>query len=289
MIRDTIAIQDGQFLPYHQISVSAEDRAVYFGDGIYEVVRLYGGRFDALHEHMDRLYRSAEHISLTDLPDRNDLRAMLEELVRRNQLSEDGMLYVQFSRGIAPRVHRFPGEAVPASWFAYIHPLKRPVDIMYQGESAVLVQDIRWLRCDIKSLNLLPNVLASEEAAKAGCREAILYRDESHVTEGASSNVFIVKDGVLRTHPANHLILNGITRQRVIQLAEELGVRVEEQVFGVSELLEADEVFRTSTICEICPVTAIGDHIIGHGVPGAITRRLQEAFERVVTAGRAAV
>lgn len=282
MAYESIGLQNGHFTPYRDISISPDDRSVYFGDGIYEVIRIYSGKLDAFEGHLERLYRSAEKISLNLPIDKKELQAMLEELVRMNHFTDDGILYVQFSRGTAPRVHKFPGEDVAPSWFAYLKQANRPLEIMRRGEPSVLAKDIRWLKCDIKSLNLLPNVLASQKAAASGCREAILFRDEAHVTEGASSNVFIVKNGILRTHPADSFILNGITRQRVINLAKDAGFEVREEVFGVNELLEADEVFFTSTIYEISPVISVGGRTIGEGIPGEITRRLQEAYEQVV-------
>ncbi|GGE10060.1 D-alanine aminotransferase [Marinithermofilum abyssi] len=257
--------------------VDIEDRGYQFGDGIYEVIRVYGGKIFCLSEHLDRFERSAREIKL-DLPySLERLGSLLEDLVRQNQLT-DGTVYLQASRGAAPRNHPFPEKAVPVI-VAYTKEAPRPMSYLQDGIHTITQEDIRWLRCDIKSLNLLGAVLAKQAAVERGCQESILHRD-GRVTEGSSTNVFIVKDGELRTHPANNLILHGITRAVVLELAQELAIPVKETPFFVEELFRADEIFVTSTTMEIAPVVSIDGRKTGSGHPGPVTRRLQEAFEK---------
>lgn len=270
-----------QLLPRHEVHIDLEDRAYQFGDGVYEVIRVYGGQLFLLNPHLDRLVRSARAIRL-DLPwSLPQLAHRLQELVAANRLV-DGAVYLQVSRGVAPRAHAFP-RAIQPVLVAYPLPASRPTEAQERGVRATFVEDIRWLRCDIKSLNLLPNVLAKEAAVERGAQEAILHRGET-VTEGSASNVFIVQGRVLRTHPANHLILDGITRRFVLDLAAREGISTVEAPFTREELLSADEAFFTSTMQEIVPIVEVDGRPIGAGVPGPVTRRLQQAFHAAVQA-----
>lgn len=259
--------------------VDIEDRGYQFGDGVYEVIRVYDGEFFAFQEHIERLERSTGEIRLAMPMPASELKDQLVQLVEKNELA-NGFVYLQITRGTAPRTHHFP-EHRNSILTAYTKVMERPLRQLKNGISTILADDIRWLRCDIKSLNLLGNVLAKQDAKDLGCTEAIFHRGET-VTEGSSSNVFIVKDGVLRTHPANNLILNGITRLKVFEMAAQLGIEIEEQSFTVDELFAADEVFITSTTSEITPVVRIGESLIGRGNPGEVTERLQAAFEKAI-------
>ncbi|GAA0590515.1 D-amino-acid transaminase [Virgibacillus siamensis] len=256
--------------------VDIEDRAYQFGDGIYEVIGVYNGTPLMLDEHMERLKRSAREIRL-NLPEPTaNLKRRLEELVSVNDL-EEGIIYMQISRGIASREHYFPGDDVPPVTVAYTREEDRMTDVEDQGAKAVLADDIRWLRCDIKTLNLLPNAMAKQEAVENGAVEAILHRGNT-VTEASASNVFMVKDGALYTHPADNYILNGITRKKLLQLASELGIKTHEETFTVDELLAADEVFVSATKLDVIPILKVDDHTIDNGLPGNITQKLVKAF-----------
>ena len=259
--------------------VDIEDRGYQFGDGVYEVIRVYNGQFFGFKEHLERLVRSTAEIRMELPMPIEKIEQMLTELVKVNGL-KTGIVYLQVTRGAATRTHHFP-QQIKAVLTAYTREMERPLDQIKKGIHTVLTDDIRWLRCDIKSLNLLPNVLAKQEAKDKHCAEAIFHRGDT-VTEGSSSNVLIVNGRELQTHPADNLILNGITKRKVFELAEEIGIRVKERTFTVDELLSADEVFITSTTSEISPVVQIDDTIIGDGKPGTITRQLQDAFERLL-------
>ncbi|SDW31122.1 D-alanine transaminase [Marininema mesophilum] len=271
----TILFND-QLTERNDVTIDIEDRGYQFGDGIYEVIRVYNGKAFYLEEHIKRLVRSANELRIA-LPYHEDrLTSLLEELVTRNQLIE-GNIYLQVSRGVAPRSHPFP-EHSKAVIIGYTFDAPRPLSLLEKGVATILTEDIRWLRCDIKSLNLLGAVLAKQEAVEASCQEAILHRNGT-VTEGSSTNVAIIKEGILYTHPANNLILHGITRNVILELARELGIPVREEAPTKEELFVADEVFITSTTMEIAPVISIDGKTIGSGTPGPLTRQLQEAFE----------
>ncbi len=261
------------------VNISYEDRGYNFGDGVYEVFRTYGGTVFALDEHLQRLERSAEAISLALPCAADEIGGRIERLVAAEKIA-DGTVYLQITRGRAPRAHAFPEQAEPVL-VAYCSELQRPQRLMTEGIKAITLPDIRWLRCDIKSLNLLPNVMAKQKAAECGAGEAILHRDGT-VTECSASNVMIVKDGVIHTHPANSFILHGVTRSIVLKLADGLGIPVREEPFTLAMLSQADEVFITSTTMEITPVIAVDHGAIGAGRPGPVTRTLQEAFARLI-------
>ncbi|HET7580376.1 MAG TPA: D-amino-acid transaminase [Bacillales bacterium] len=268
-----------QFMDRKDAVVDIEDRGYQFGDGIYEVIRVYGGRFFGLEGHMERLVRSTGEISMELPMPADEMEKKLTELVQANNL-EDGIVYLQITRGAAPRSHEFPLEP-KGVLTAYTKEMPRPLELMKNGIQTVLTEDVRWLRCDIKSLNLLANVMAKQEAKERGCTEAVFHRGDT-VTEGSSSNLLIVKNGEVQTHPANNLILNGITRKKVFELAENLGLKVTEEAFTIDELFNADEAFITSTTSEVTPVVQVDDTTIGTGQPGQVTRKLQEAFEAAI-------
>lgn len=272
-------IFNNQFMERNDAVVDIEDRGYQFGDGVYEVIRVYSGQFFCFKEHMDRLERSAREINI-ELPcSITELKEKLTQLVQKNKL-EDGYVYLQITRGVASRIHHFPDQ--PSSVLtAYTNVRGRALTEMREGIKVSLEEDIRWLRCDIKSLNLLPNILANEAAKQKGCAEAILHRGDT-VTEASSSNVFIVKNNSLFTHPANHLILNGITRGKVIEIAQKLKIDVKETPFTITDLLQADEAFITNTGTEVGPINQVDDNLIGTGQPGIITRQLQTAFEDII-------
>ena len=270
---------NGQIVARDNI-VNIEDRGYQFGDGVYEVIGVYEGKPFMLDEHMERLKRSAREIQLSLPYSTDQLKSKLVELVEVNKLDE-GIIYMQVSRGTASREHFFPDADVSPVTIAYTREEERMTATEEQGATAVLTEDIRWLRCDIKTLNLLPNVLAKQKAVENNAIEAILHRGET-VTEASASNVFIVKDGELFTHPANNYILSGITRKKIIQLCETLGIKVNEETFTVDDMLAADEVFITATKLDVVPILKIDNHPIGTGSPGETTLKLLQAFRSTI-------
>lgn len=273
-------LENDQIKNRDDVRIDLEDRGYQFGDGIYEVIRVYDGKPFLMDEHLNRLERSAREIQLTLPMPIDRIKEKLLELLTLEQ-GNTCNIYLQVTRGTAPRSHAF-SDTHQALLTSYIIPSERPHETLRTGIKAITTEDIRWLRCDIKSLNLLGNVLAKQKAVEHHCGEAIFHRD-GIVTEGSSSNFFIVNDKTLHTHPANNLILHGISRAAVIRLAKELGLKVDETAFRREDIYTADEAFLTGTTTEICPVTHVDSRPIGNGRPGAVTRQLQEAFEELIS------
>lgn len=261
----------------NELTLPFEERAFQFGDGIYEVIRLYDGKFFTLDEHLTRLYRSLKEIRVDIAWSQEEVKEILINLVKKNDFQKDGQVYLQISRGNAPRNHVFPAEVVP-NFIAYVKEANRPFTTMKNGVHAYLADDIRWLRCDIKSLNLLPNVLAKQSALEKGGYEAIFHRS-GVVTEGSASNMYMVKDGKVFTHPPTNLILNGITRIQIKALCLSHNIPFVEESFTVQELGEADEVFLSSTTSEVTPIIMIDDNKVGNGAVGTVTKSIQRLFE----------
>lgn len=266
-----------QIVKDEEVKIDKEDRGYQFGDGIYEVIKVYDGEMFTAEEHIDRLYECAEKIQLAIPYTKHKLHQLLHELVEANELTT-GHIYFQITRGVSSRIHNFPAGNVEPVLTGTTTEFPRPLGNFEKGVKATFTEDIRWLRCDIKSLNLLGAVLAKQEAVEKGCYEAILHRDGT-VTEGSSTNVFGIKDGVLYTHPANNLILRGITRGVILTCAKELEMQIIEQPFTTKQALEMDELFVSSTTSEITPVIEIDGHKINNGVVGEWTRKLQTQFE----------
>jgi len=274
------AIVNGQIVDRSRAMVDIEDRGYQFGDGVYEVIRVYNGKLFTPAEHLERFAGSLHKIGIVPPYTNDELLKILQELVEKNQL-QLGIIYMQMTRGAAPRDHAFPKGKVSPALTAYTKETPRPVSYSASGGTAILTEDIRWLRCDIKSLNLLGNVLAKQKASEQNCYEAIQYRGET-VTEGSSSNIFMVKDGVIITHPSTQLILKGITKDVVFNICEQKNLRIEERTFSPQELISADEVFLTSTVSEVLPIITINGKQIGGGTPGMITRKLQAYFSQEI-------
>lgn len=274
----------GKWVEEGEAAVHPEDRGYNFGDGIYEVVRIYKGKMYQWEAHLARLFRSAREIKM-DLPwSAAELGTLAQQLIEKNGITEDddATLYLQISRGVSPRVHDIPEKIEPVL-MGFARKKARPLADMKKGQTAQLIEDIRWLRCDIKTLNLLGAVLVKQYAKDAGAQDCILHRN-GIVTECSSSNVFAVKHGALYTHPANHLILHGITRQVVIDLARENGIPVHEEAFTTDFLKQADELFLTSTTAEIMPIIAVDGQPVGEGSVGPVVLKLQELFEQHINA-----
>jgi D-alanine transaminase len=271
---------NGRFMPKDEVRISPDDRGFTFADGTYEVVRIYRGRTFRLEGHLRRLKASLDAMRLAD-PGVDRLEGIAEELVGKNALAGgEGSLYVQITRGVAPRRHPFPDPAVPPTVYACVSPVTPALEKWRDGVSVILVPDIRWGRCDIKSVSLLANVLAAQQAKEAGAEESIFVRGGA-VTEGTRTNAAAVFDGALVTHPVENAILNGITREAVLELCRSMDIPVREEPVGEKRFRSADEAMILGTSTEIMPVVAVDGRPVGNGLPGPVTRALQKAFYRL--------
>lgn len=271
-----IILAQDKFTHRDELNYPYEERGLQFGDGVYEVIRIYNGDYYLLNEHVDRLFRSAEAIKINLSLTKDELKKLLLELLTKNKMTADGKVYLQVSRGSAPRDHVFPLN-VPANMYAYLQDLPRNMENLENGVCTITQRDVRWENCYIKSLNLLPNVLAKQEAKEQGCYEAILHRD-GLVTECSSSNAYLVKDGKIHTHPATNNILHGCVRMRVEKFANDLNIPFIEEGFSVEDIAMADEIFLSSSTSEVMPVIKVDNKAINDGKPGTITRKLQDAY-----------
>ncbi len=276
----TIAYVNGHFSPIEQATISIEDRGFQFGDGVYEVVRTYGGGAFRLHDHLSRLESSARAVSIPVPLSRTEWEALIREGLQRSRYGEC-LVYIQLTRGVAPRAHLFPSSAKPTVVMTFQEIPETGGALQRQGVPAVTLSDLRWGRCSIKSLNLLANVLAKQEASDAGALEAILVKD-GLVTEGCSSNVCLVKDGNIVTPPLSDQLLAGVTRAVVLELARKNGIVVEEREVSEEELTRADELFLIGTTIEVLPVSRLNGVPVGERVPGTVTQAVRDAFQRCI-------
>ena len=273
-----IAYVNGRFCPLAEAVVSVEDRGYQFADGVYEVVATYGGCPYALEPHLARLQGNLKALHLPLDIREYGLRAKLMEGIKRSGFGET-LVYIQVTRGVAPRQHEFPAVPVTPTVVMTFKELRRlPRDLYERGVEIVSTADLRWKRCDITSIALLPNILAKQSAAQAGAFEALLVDAESRVTEGASTSAFCVQAGRLCTAPIGSHILPSITRGILLDLARKLGVSIDEEFCTLGQFKEADEVFLAGTTTEAMPVVRIDDVVIGDGTPGLITQQIRAAF-----------
>jgi len=258
---------NGKMLPIEEAKISVLDRGFLLGDGVYEVIPSYGGKLFRLSQHMQRLQSSLEAIKVTNPYSEAEWGKILTELVSHDP-SADQSVYLQVTRGVAPkRDHAFPAEVVPTV-FAMSNPIL-PVseEVLKQGISAITLNDIRWERCDIKAITLLANVMLRQQAQDEGAAEAILVSD-GFAHEGAASNLFMVKDGQIITPPKDNQLLPGVTRDLVLELAQQHQIPYQERPVKENELSQADEIWMTSSTKEILPVTKLNDIIVKDGLPG---------------------
>ncbi|MEB1806564.1 MAG: D-amino-acid transaminase [Bacillaceae bacterium] len=268
-------LYQNRIIPKNELHIDMDDRGYNFGDGIYEVVRVYNGIPFAMDEHLDRLQRSASELDMSVPYSMETIEQLVYDLIQKNDINS-GMIYFQLTRGIQPRNHLYSRDIEPVL-SGFSKPLETNIEWQQNGIDTWMTKDIRWLRCDIKTINLLGNIMAKREASDNNCHEALQHR-EGLVTEGSSSNLFIVKDDVIYTHPSTNLILNGITRRITIRLAHQIEATIKEEAFTLEELKQADEVFITSTTMEVTPVRSIkGDLTASYSI-GPLTRKLQDAF-----------
>lgn len=269
-----IVYLNGDWVTGNNAKVSVFDRGFLFADGVYEVIPVYQRRPFLPELHIQRLQRSADAIGIAPITTEFWHQLVLD-LINRNNL-DDGLVYIQLTFGADSQRSHLPTQPLTPTIYASLSPLSVHWNTPKPVKIAVL-EDIRWHRCDIKSISLLGNIMLKREAAKRGAIEPLLHRD-GRITEGASCNYFMVKQGRLYTPPADHLILAGITRTWVIQLAQQLAIEVHEEALNVNELQHVDEVFLTSSSREVQPVGQIDDIIVGNGQCGTITAQIAEAF-----------
>lgn len=272
---------NGEFMPLASGQISVQDRGFQFADGVYEVVRFKGSRFLWLDEHLARLERGLTALAIPGVGSRDRFTRVLPELVRRSG-SGEGSIYLQVTRGPAPRDFSMPISAVPTE-LAYVAPQTFFTwDQVLAGTTACLMEDIRWTRCDIKAICLTAAVLGKAVAAERGASEVIWVGPDRLVREGGSCNLFVVRGGEVWTHPADRHILAGVTRLRVLEIARESGVVVREEPVTAEELLVADEVFLSSTLRDLLPILRVDGRPIGRGQAGPVSLRLAERMRAVV-------
>jgi D-alanine transaminase len=273
-----VAYVNGRYEVYGEAGVHIDDRGYQFADGVYEVIAVIEGRLLDEEPHLDRLERSLRELKIAMPMSRAALKVVLRETIRQNRVS-GGIVYVQISRGVAMRDHGFP-KNTPPSMVVTARRIKGPsAAAINDGIKVITTKDIRWERADIKSTSLLPNVLAKQEARDKKAYEAWLVDDKGCVTEGSSTNAWIVtKDGELVTHPVDHGILNGVTRLGVLAAARKRGLKIVERAFTVEEALKAKEAFLTSTTSHVLAVVSIDGKPIGNGHPGETTLALRKGY-----------
>jgi len=273
-----IAYVNGQYVPHREAAIHIEDRGYQFADGVYEVFTIHHGQLIGEKGHMDRLAYSLGELRIDWPVSRRALGVISREVARRNRV-RNGIIYLQITRGVASRDHPFPDNTesalvLTARSFA---PLNK--EELLKGVGVITLPDIRWKRHDIKSVSLLPNILGKQQAREAGAYEAWLIDDDEMVTEGTSSNAWIVTmDGELVTHNASFAILNGITRLSVLEAAAEAGVKFTERPFSVDEALSAKEAFVTSSSSHVKAVTSINGKAVGNGHVGELTARVLDLY-----------
>jgi D-alanine transaminase len=275
-----ISYINGEFLPHEKATIHIEDRGYVFSDGVYEVALIKNSVFIDWKEHCERLQYSLDGLRIGYKVSAADLEKLVRQLLEKNNLS-DAVLYLQITRGVAKRDHQFPNPLPKPALVMMVSPAKALPEEQYaNGIKAITLPDERWKRRDFKTISLLPNTLAKQQAVEAGVGEAILVEDDGFITEGSATNFFIIdKSGSLRTHPLNQRILGGITRIGVLKVAREAGIKILETAFTKEELLSAKEAFITSTTKHILPVTNIDGKNIGDGKVGEVSKELMRVYK----------
>jgi D-alanine transaminase len=283
---EPIANLNGKQMPLAEAKIPALDRGFLFGDAVYEVLRIYQGRPWLLEEHWKRLAHSLDAIRISGV-DLDRLRKRMLDTIAAGPFVE-AIVYIQVTRGVAPRTHVFPSGTPPLEFLYVQEFLDHYAPARASGACVITLPDIRWDRCDIKSTNLLANILAAQAAKEAGCREALFYLPDGTLTEGTHTSFFGVLSSsgqkTLLTAPTSPVILPGITRGLILRLAQQADIPVQEHVLKRHDLGRVSELFLTGTTSEILPIIQVDDHAIGDGKPGPITRLLQEAYAQAVAA-----
>ena len=275
-----VAFLEDKIIPLEEVGSQYLDRGLFFGDGVYEVIRSYNGKLFALDEHLERFAASLAAIEINNI-DINEIRAKILKSFETADIA-DAQIYFHITRGSELRSHICHDNVKP-NFFLTVRELDDDTKAKTEGIAVITHPDWRWKRCDIKSLNLLPNVLARKKAAKMGCDEAIFVNDSGFVTEGAGSAFFAIKDNKLRTSPLSENILPSITRKFVIEAAQNIGLEILEESFTAQQASSCDELFIAVTTKDIVPVVRFDDKVIGDGKPGAITNALAEEFRKFTT------
>jgi D-alanine transaminase len=268
---------NGDFLPIEEARVPVLDRGFIFGDGVYEVIPVYSHKPFRLAEHLLRLQHSLDGIRLQNPHSDEEWSDLVEQIIAGND-GDDQYLYLHVTRGVARRDHAFPKGVIPTVFIMSNPLLAPPRELLATGVAAITANDNRWLRCDIKAISLLPNVLLRQMAIDAGAMETVLLRD-GFMTEGAASNIFLVKDGILLAPPKNHLMLPGITYDVVLELAAAEKIPCEVRAVSAYELRTAQELLLTSSTREIMPITRLDGKPVGEGKPGAMFARLYRLYQ----------
>jgi D-alanine transaminase len=270
---------NNSYVPKAEATISVDDRGFLFGDGVYEVTRAVRGKLFEEDAHWARLQNGLRDVAITTgAIGKEQLREISRRLLAENGLDHaDAIVYLQITRGCAPRTHVFPDPPRDPTIYAFVSPFVIPAELRRTGVAAITHPDIRWARCDIKSINLLPNVVAKQRAVEAGAWESVLVRDGA-ITEGSSTNVFGVIDGELRTYPRSNYILPGITRDLILRLAADLAIPARETPIYVEQIGRLEELFVTGTTTDVQPIVTLDGRRIGDGVVGGVSRALQRAL-----------
>lgn len=266
-----LAYLNGTIMPVENALISIEDRGYQFGDAVYEFVVSYGGKLFRMEDHLKRLARSMRELSFPDIS-MSIIEQAIVDLFEASQLSRAG-IYIQVSRGVAPREHSYSNQ-MPLQTVMTVKPFPEIHPQIEHGTSAITVEDFRWGRCDIKTVQLLPNTLSKQKAVDSGAGDAIFVSQDGVVREATSTNVFIIKDNKAVTHPLNNNILPGITRQVILEICREKNIPYEERFFKTDALYSADEVFLTGTLTEVLPIISINEKTIADGKPGPLAKAL---------------
>lgn len=271
---------NNRILSLDEANISPFDRGFLFADGVYESIRTYNKKLFRYNDHLERLKRSLKEVKI-EFKEFESLKNIIYELIKKNNIKAEALVYLQISRGSAiPRTHSFPKEKILPTLFISVKEFAEDIEEQEKGVKVILQEDIRWLRCDIKSTSLLPVVLASQKATEENAVEAILVRD-GLITEGTHTNFFAVKDETVFTAPKSRLILEGITRKIVLGFCEKFKIDYREEFINKDDLKSFEEFFITSTTKEITPVTSIDYWSINQGKPGKITKSLQAVFKKI--------
>lgn len=281
-MNESIAYFNGKYLPKEKIAISPDDRGFLFADGVYEVIRSYKGSFFLFEKHITRLRYSLREIRI-DFSDFLKIKEIAYNLLKKNELlQEDAIIYIQITRGAFKRMHQFPSEKILPTVYVTASKTRYFPDEVKNGVKVITLKDLRWGRCDIKSIALLANILAQQEARDQDAVEAIFVKN-GLVTEGSHTGVFGVKDGKILTHPTDNKVLPSITRELIFELAEKIEIPIKEFPIYENQLYSLDEFFIVGTSTEITPVIQINETKIGQGIPGEITQKLQKAFNNYLS------
>lgn len=274
---------NGRYVPATQAVVPMEDRGYHFADGVYEVIVFFNGRLLDEQPHLERLKHSLSVLRMELPMSEAALKLVMRELIAKHPF-KDGYIYLQITRGVAHRDHGFP-KHTKQSVTMFVNREKKPTrEQVERGVAALTAPDIRWGRCDAKTISLLPNVLARQASIEAGARETWLVDENGFITEGSHSNAYLIKGGKVITHPADHRILNGVRRINILRLCAENGIEVEERPFHKDELREAEGAFMSSATSNVLPIVTVDGASVGNGQPSALTQRIYTLYQQHVTA-----